>query len=80
MQFDKIESFVLSLFQNKGGSVSKQEILNKSQQADLSSDDRSIFDDLPDRSFNKDDLLKTLKSVAGKQGVSKIGRMFKKAA
>lgn len=80
MQFDKIESFVQSIFQNKGGSMSRQEILNKSQQAELGSDDKSIFNDLPDKSFSKDDLMSTLKSIIEKRGVSKIGSMFKKAA
>jgi hypothetical protein len=80
MQFDKIQSFVQSLFQNKPGSISRQEILNKSQQSELGSDEKSVLNDLPNKSYNQDDLMSTLKSIMEKQGVSKIGSMFKKKA
>lgn len=80
MQFDKIASFVQNLFQNKGESLSRQEILNKSQQAELDFDDKSVFNDLPDKSYNKDDLMSTLKNIVEKRGVSSIGSMFRKKA
>jgi anthranilate/para-aminobenzoate synthase component II len=80
LHFDKIESFVQSIFQNKGGSVSRQEILNRSQQSQLGSKEKNLFNDLPDKSYNKEDLMSTLKSIMEKRGVSKTGSMFKKAA
>ena len=81
MQFEKIESFVQSIFQNNTkGSASRQEILNQSNQSQLDTDEKSMLNELPDKSYSKDDLLNTLKSIVEKQGVSKIGSMFKKAA
>jgi hypothetical protein len=77
MQFDKIASFIQGLFQNTTGSLSRQEILDKSQQSDLTTDDKSVFNELPDKSYNKDDLMSTVKGIFEKRGLASIKGMFK---
>lgn len=68
-QKNKMDAFIYHLYEgHQDKKLSKQDILHQVEAAPFAADTQVFFEELPDRSYNEDELIKQLNDIITRRG------------